>query len=331
MADEISLRVTGSAGTKDVTQLAQGITWAGAYTQCGRTLDVDFAVSSVDKRLPAVSAELGNVMQLYRGSEELFFGNIFTRQRENGGNTLTASCTDRGFYLKRNEASYKFRNTTPEAVARRVCADFGIETGAIASTGFGLSRNFPGVSLYQIIQTGYALASATTGKKYMIRFSGPKLEVIAKEKTSSTPVLRPGSNLLTLSADESVESMVNRVVITDENDNRVAAREDANAIALYGLMQSVIKQQEGKDTDAEAKQLLEDNGLSQKITVTNLGGSSLIAGSCVVLQEPVTGLYGLFWIDSDTHTWKNGLYQNKLVLNFRNLMDETEAGSLPSA
>ena len=125
--------------------------------------------------------------------------------------------------------------------------------------------------------------------------------------------------------------MINRVVITDKNDNQVAMREDANEVALYGLMQTVLKQREGEDTDAKAQKLIADNGLEQKITVTNLGNSSLVAGNCVVLQEPITGLYGLFWIDSDTHTWKNGIYQNKLVLNFRNIMDEVEAGSLPVA
>ena len=35
---------------------------------------------------------------------------------------------------------------------------------------------------------------------------------------------------------------------------------------------------------------------------------------------------GLCWIDSDTHTFKNGLYFCKLGLNFRNLMNETSAG-----
>lgn len=331
MADDITLKITSSSGTKDVTQLAQSLTWAGAYNQCGRTLDFPCAVSSVDKRLPIISAELGNAAQLYRDGSPLFDGFVFSRQRENGGNTLSVSCFDRGIYLKRNQTSYKIRNMTPEAITRRVCSDFGITVGNLAATGVSLSRNFPGISLYQIIQTAYTLASVTTGKKYMIRFRGACLDVIAKEKTSSTPVLTPGSNLLTASVTESVENMVNRVVITDENDSQVAVREDANAVKLYGLMQQVLKQQDNVDSDAEARQILDENGVSQKITVTNLGNPSLISGSCVVLKEPVTGLYGLFWIDSDSHTWKNGLYQNKLVLNFRKLMDETEAGSLPSA
>ncbi len=331
MADDLNLKITGGKGTRDVTQLAQSLTWAGAYNQCGRTLDFSCAVSSVDKRLPVVSPELGNAVRLYRDDSLLFDGFLLSRQRENGGNLIACSCFDRGIYLKRSQASYKFRNMTPEAITKRVCSDFGITAGNLAATGVSVSRNFPGTSLYRIIQTAYTLASAATGKQYMIRFRGVYLDVTAKEKTAATPLLAPGSGLLTASVTESVEDMINRVVITDENDNRVAIREESEAIALYGLMQSVLKQRSGADSGAEAKKLLEENGVSQKITVTNLGNASLISGSCVVLREPVTGLYGLFWIDSDTHTWKNGLYQNKLVLNFRNLMDEAEAGSLPGA
>lgn len=47
-----------------------------------------------------------------------------------------------------------------------------------------------------------------------------------------------------------------------------------------------------------------------------------------MLDEPYTGLYGLFFIEADTHTWKNGLYFNKLTLNLKAVMDEKETGEL---
>jgi hypothetical protein len=50
-----------------------------------------------------------------------------------------------------------------------------------------------------------------------------------------------------------------------------------------------------------------------------------------VLREKYTGLYGVFYIDGDIHTWENGLYNNKLTLDFKKLMDEKEVGSLPNA
>lgn len=42
------------------------------------------------------------------------------------------------------------------------------------------------------------------------------------------------------------------------------------------------------------------------------------------MQDGATGLSGIFWIDSDTHTWENGTHIMNLELNFKNIMDEKE-------
>ena len=55
------------------------------------------------------------------------------------------------------------------------------------------------------------------------------------------------------------------------------------------------------------------------------GDTRLLTGEAVQLRSG--GAAGLFWVDSDTHTWKNSLYRTKVTLNFRNLMSSTMAGS----
>lgn len=325
--DGLRLIITGADGVgRDATALAQTITWAGDVKNCARTLDFPILTSQVDKGLPVVPCELGSAVQLLRGETVLFDGFVFSRTGDTGSDTVDVGCADRGIYLKRNAAAYKFANVTPEAITRRVGADFGISVGALCETGTPVTRKFSGVSLYKIIQTAYTLASRSTGERYVVRFRGAELEVAAKRQGAGTPVLEPGSGLITATVTESAENLVNQVAVYDGNDNRVGLETDGASVKLYGLMQAVLKQSKSEDSAAKAKRMLEDGGVSQKITVTNLGNTALIAGECVVLREPVTGLYGLFWIDGDTHTWKNGLYQNKLVLNFRNLMDEQEAG-----
>ena len=129
---------------------------------------------------------------------------------------------------------------------------------------------------------------------------------------------------------ESIENTVSQVAIYDKNDKLVKTVQNAEAVRLYGVMQNVLKQADGEDTASKAQKLLDENGVEQKITVNNLGNAANLTGGTVVVREPYTGLYGLFYIDGDTHTWKNGLYLNKLVLNFKNIMDEQEAGSLPN-
>jgi hypothetical protein len=329
--DMLKLLVKNSDGTTDITQLAQYITWSGDYQQCARSLEFGLLSSPVDKNIPTVKCELGNAVMLYQDSTELFEGWVFSRTKSTDSSIIDVVCHDRGIYLKKNEASYKFTNMTPEAVTKRVAADFGFTVGEVASTGLTFSRNFLGVSLYNIIETMYTLASEKNGKKYHILFRGAKLCVVEKTVTDSTLIIQGGSNLMDATMSESIENMVNQVAIYDKNDKLIKTVKNSDAVRLYGVMQSYLKQSESEDTAAKAQKLLDDNGVEQKITLNNLGNIANVTGGTVVVREPYTGLYGLFYIDSDVHTWKNGLYLNKLVVNFKNIMDEKDAGTLPNA
>jgi hypothetical protein len=326
----LKLLIANSAGTVDITQLVQSITWSGDYQQCARTLEFGLVSSPRDKNVPAVECELGNGVVFMQDNRVLFDGYIFERQKSTGSSVINITCYDRGIYLKRNEAVYKFTNMTPEAIAKRVCSDFGITIGSLAATGIKITRNFIGVSLYKIIQTAYTLASEKTGEKYMIRFDGAKMSVIKKTVTDETLVIEGGSNLMSASTTESIANMINQVAIYNTDDQLVGKQKDAEAIKLYGVMQSYLKQSDGEDATEKAKKLISDNGISQKITIENLGNIANITGGTVVVREPYTGIYGLFYIDSDVHTWKLGQYYNKLVVNFKNIMDEQEVGSLPN-
>lgn len=325
---KLELYITGPDGKeRECAKLGESFTWSGDVTQCARTLET--AV------LPSVPCGLGSHVRFLADGTTLLDGFAFERQRsmdDRADNLVGLTCVDRGLYLKRSEAAYKFSGLTAEAITRRVCADFGIKVGTLAETGVKLSRNFPGVGLYKIIATAYTLAGQQTGERYAIRFRGEELEVKAKRKGAETLVIQPGSNLRSGSVTESVSDMINQVAIYDDNGVQIGVQKDEEAIKLYGLMQAYLKKTKDKDAAKEAKAILEDNGVSQKITVTVRGNPALTSGGCVVMREPVTGLYGLFWIDADSHVWtKDGDYETRLTLNFKNIMDEQEAGQLPKA
>jgi len=307
------------------------VNWSGDIAQCGRTLSFGTLTSPVDHNIPKIDIPLGAGVHLAADAQTLFEGYVFSRQKLTDSSTQEITCFDRGIYVKKNTAVYKFTNMTPEAITKRVCDDFEIETGNLASTNVKLSRNFIGVTLYQIIQTVYTLASRATGDAYHIRFEGSKLTVRVKGISQETLVIEGGSNLMSAAVTESIERMVSQVAIYGADDNLLRTVRNEELIKLYGVMQEYMKQGKDEDAEVKAQKLLDENGVSQKLTVNNLGSIECITGSAIVVQEPYTGLHGLFWIDSDVHTWKNGLYLNKLVLNFRRMMDEQEAGSLPTA
>lgn len=82
-------------------------------------------------------------------------------------------------------------------------------------------------------------------------------------------------------------------------------------------------------TYSEAADENEEGGeLTRKATVQCKGNALCVTGNAVMVKETYTGLYGLFFIDGDTHQWTNNIYTCKLELNWKNTMDEKEAGAV---
>lgn len=183
------------------------------------------------------------------------------------------------------------------------------------------------MALDKIVSSAYSLASEQTGERYAVRMTPAGLLVKVKAQSQSSLILRPRSNLIRASTTESIEKMVNSVAIYDEQGNRLSVQSDQDAIDLYGMMERHITQREGEDASGEAKAILEDNALARTVTVQVLGNSTLVTGETVIVEEEGTGLSGLFWIESDSHTWARNTYQAKLTLNCRNVMSKTTAGS----
>jgi hypothetical protein len=325
--------ITNKDGSFDITQMVPSVKWSGDFQQAARSLDFSVLASPTDKTVPVVDCSLGNIVQMSENGEILFEGVVVSRTKNTEASEISLSCYDRGFYLKRNKGLYKFSGATPESAVSRIAGEYDIKLGEITVTGVSLNRNFltGKESLYDIISTMYTLASQSTGKKYNIGFRGDKLYVTVKEPDGRTLIIKGKSNLISAITTESIENLVNEVQIYDENGNYTRSIEDNERINLYGRLRETVRQAKGDDKAAEAQKLLDDGDVDQRITVNNLGNIANISGGTVVVQEPYTGIYGLFYIDNDLHEWKRGQYYNKLVINFKNLMDEKEAGSLPNA
>lgn len=311
-----------SSKTENITGKLQTLTWSGSYKDCCRELNFDVYMEAL--------CDLGGTARLYHGANKLFSGHIFERERADTDKFVSCIAYDNGIYLKNSSTYLAVRKQTPEAITRQLCRQYGIPAGSIAATGVRLSRNFLGTSLYQIIQTMYTLASKQTGKKYQIRFSGNALDVVIKQKDANTLRLIPGNNLISCTSKDSVVEMVNSVAVYNDRNKRTATyRGNKNYVALYGLMEKAIRASSEDDPKKTARETLRDNGVQTTITAECIGNSKLITGNTVVVHEPITKTDGLFWILSDSHTRENGIYRTQVTLNFRNLMDKQDAGSVP--
>ena len=109
---------------------------------------------------------------------------------------------DYGYYLQRNDGTYKFTGATPEEMTRLACADRGIPIAQMPHTGIPLRRKFTGVKLNQLIATAWTLASEKNGKVYAIRYTPAGLLVKERTVSTSSLVLKAASNLMNATTKE---------------------------------------------------------------------------------------------------------------------------------
>ncbi len=307
---------------KDFSQVVEKITWSGDTKQVARKLVFTIAQRASDRFLPRATVSEGDLVLLEEDGVALFGGKILEVEKSSKANTYTYTAFDFMFYVQQNEIS-RIVDTTAEGCAALVCEDLGITLGAAAATGVQVYFPALGKPGYEVIMMAYTEAAKTTGKKYIPLIQNIT-EVCVMEKGQLCGVVLSGDyNLEDAIYKASAQNMVNRVQITDKAGTPISVVEDAPARDQFGTMQRTCVQEDGKDATAAAKAMLQ--GLEQSGSVNSVPADSrAVSGYALIVYDKVSGLYGKFYIESDTHTFTNGKSEMQLTLAFSNLMDEKE-------
>lgn len=320
---QLLLAPPGGSPPRDVTQLVQSVTWSGSLRQTARQLSVRLVVPR-DGSVDPPALEEGAALIFRQEGGTLFTGQLVTVTTATQSSVVDLGALDGGRFLAGNQGWYRFDNATAEAAAARVTSDFGIRTGRLAGTGVLLRRKFPGTALDKIITTMYSLAGEQTGKRYLVHFTGDGvMEVVEKAEGASLEIVQT----MGVTNTWDLTSLCNSVAIYTKEGALVRREGDSASQALNGRLEHAVTQRDREDAGPEARAWLADHGLQQTLTVEVLDPpASLITGEAVILQDTGSGVSGLFWVDSDTHSWKNKQHTGKFKLNFRNLMNSTSAG-----
>ena len=185
---ELLLTAPG-AGTRDVTELVQTVSWSGSDKQTARELSASLAVPRDGSVEPPALVE-GASLTFRREGRALFTGPLVSATTGTDSSVVDLSALDNGRFLVGNEGWYQFKAVAPEAAAAAVCGDFGIPVASLAPGGATVSRKFPGEALDKIVRTMYALAAAQTGKRYLVRFTGEGALEVVEKPTSATLTIK---------------------------------------------------------------------------------------------------------------------------------------------
>lgn len=313
-------------GGKDIIQLVREITWSGDTKAVSRKLSFVIYQNQKDTLFPNVSIQNGDdiIFQDDNG-KNLFGGVIHKVDKKSQEKTITYLAYDLLFYVSKSEIS-KIFDSTPEAITKNICSDLNIPTGSIETTNVKVYYPCIQKTAYEAIMIAYTQAGYATGNVYIPLIKDiNKLNVIKKGQYSGV-VLEGTYNLEDATYSVTSENVVNKVVITDKEGNAIKTLEDISSMNKYGTVQKIYKTQDGKDANTEAKALF--HALDQSGSVIALGDTRAVSGYSLAVQDNKSGLYGLFYIESDSHTFTNGKHEMTLTLAFENTMDEKE---LPSS
>lgn len=316
---KIYLTQEGKRG--DISHFVNTVTWSGSKRSAARSLSIQLLNSVLDYYVPDLYIKNGNVLELvHDDGTELFKGFVFFYERNGTAGSVTITAYDPLIYVLKSRGTYNFKDKTAEDITRTVCADVQIPIGNLVSTGIPQKLLANNKGLYDIIMQAYTGASKQNGKKYMPMMNKGKLDVIEIGSMISTFILSDTTNIMDSSYTESIESMVNRVRIYDGEGNAIGMVENAEWIKAYGVLQSAYTKEKDKEAKTVAKGMLED--VKKTVSITAVGDIACVSGKGIQIRDEGAGLSGLFYIDSDTHTWSNGQHIMKLNLTFENVMDE---------
>ena len=308
-------------GSSNISQLVEKVTWSGDTKQVARKLTFSIATRNTDRFLPKVSISEGDSVLFKDGDRTLFGGPVFDIEKSASGNLTTYTAFDLMFYINNSDIS-KIFDDTPEGITAWICAHLGIPFGSAAPTGIKVYLPWLGKKAYEAIMTAYTAASRQNGKKYIPLMRNVNQVCVIEKGALCGVVLDGGYNLTEATYKTSLQELVDRVIVTDKNGNQTGLVEDAGAQSKYGVVQHVYKQEEGRDAATEAKALL--HIMEQSASVSAASDTRAVSGYAIAVQEAVTGLYGKFYIESDTHTFEDGKEMMQLTLAFSNMMDERE-------
>ena len=314
MLKKVGMVIEKKDGSKyDINGILESVNTSGDLKAAGRKCEFSVVRSKFN-------IEPGDLAKLYDNDEEVFRGKVLGVTKTSD-KTMKYTALDEGWRLTKSKYSYNFKDKTAAEIAKIVLKENGFAYGEFAKSKVKMSKVFVNKSIYDIIMTAYTEEAKASGKKYMIVVTRQKVSVIEKGVTVLKVSFEEDKNLTNAEYSMSAENIVNRVLITDGNGNKVDIKDKKELQEVYGIIQEVVEQKENGASTENINAKLKD--VDKKCSIKGLVmDGTCVTGNAVMVKDTGSGLVGKFYIDSDTHDYSNGLHEVNLTLNFENIMDE---------
>lgn len=318
----------------DLSRLTVGrITWEGSRLQVARKLTFSYVQDARDPNLPNYVINCGETVYGYDEDGNLQFqGNVYSIEKDVQQSTVTVTAYDNLFILCRSKTTRKFTDMLAEDIAKAVCSELGIKAGNLAETGKKVSFIAQEKTGYQIIMIAYTDAAKQINAHKENKddpdvlfhpiMRGDELDVIKKGELIEGLAADQYVNIENSQYKESIEDMVNSIMITDQQGNVTGYQTKDEWIQKYSMVQDVYKTNPNDNAQEAINKLFHGPDRSGILQMT--GSYAAKSSYSIQIRDILTELCGKFWIKSDTHTFENGIHEMRLEIEFENLMNKEE-------
>lgn len=295
------------ANNKDITNLCVNATWSGDIDERSRSLNFTYLYNPKIS-MPLVKVEIGDSINLFDNKNRLLYVGVVTEVASSlSGSDVSVTSRDVLWYLGKNKVAGVYTGSA-EAITRKILDELSIPVGNLESTSVDKT----------IISTGdktiYKAISEAYGEEYYIVAVGEKVEV-RKKGSEVVAVISGKANLIDASYKKSMEDMINRVIVLNDDNGKVFET-SAEENLKYGILQEVIKAEKDKDVAISAKEKLV--GIKDASNITAMGNFDVISGKAVIIQDTSNGFIGKFLVTGDSHSIGGGEHTMALTVEVLN-------------
>jgi hypothetical protein len=282
-------------------------------SQIARKIEFNMLSREKDANIPNVNIQMGYAVRLFDDNEEeIFRGYIMNRQLQTEGIEKPFRAYDNLYFLTKSKVAKNWKGVTAEAATAALCAELGVKTGKVSKTGISQDLKVISKTAYEAIVMLYEAAGKKNGKKYIIRSEKGLLNVYEIGEKKVTKELHSSKDVISSTYTESIENIINRVLVSDEYGN-ISGKKENKELLKYGIFQEIVQKAD------EAEKALKD--IERTGSLECWGNAECITGNAVNLRQESTNMVGVFDISSDTHTWENGKYKMSLNLDYKGAVE----------
>lgn len=336
MAEGMSLIIIKGEQGYDVTQLVEQAKWKGRKGSSSRTLDVTLIDDDGYKHARSgIDVEQGHQCIFSYDGVELFRG-IIMSQTQTQAKKLQFTAYDNGIYLANNKDTFCYENKTASEIFQDCCARFNLPVGEVAKCSYKIPELTKSkTTAFDAIADALSLDFDATGIRHYVASDKGKLNLLTRRENILQWVIEVGQNLTSYSYSRSIEDIKTRVKMVSKEGTTVAEKSNAELEKRIGIFQEIDQPDESL-TAAQVNDLIasimEEKGTPQRtLSVEAVGIAEVISGIGVYIIIPELEISRTFYVDEDTHTFKDNEHAMSLKLNYANDLAKEEKGAEDSS